>query len=129
VSAALRHLAIGAACASLAAVGIFHVWAKTGVVSAGYSLARLEAEHRRLAAERERLRLEVATLRAPGRLERYPRERLGRAPPASGAVVAGGSVGGGSGGGTVADAGSGRRTGPAGPDGSGVVYGRGRAGI
>jgi cell division protein FtsL len=99
--------------AALAGLGIFHVWTQTRVVAAGYSLARLEAENRRLSAERDRLKLEVSTLRAPGRLERYARARLGMAPPAPGAVVAVGTGGGGSVG-AMAGAGSGR-AGPAEP--------------
>jgi cell division protein FtsL len=83
-----RLLRLAGLAALLAAVGIFHVWSRTQVIAAGYDLARLESEHRRLAAERDRLRIEVATLRAPGRLERFARERLGMAPPAPGAVVA-----------------------------------------
>ena len=108
-----RLLALGLAAAALAGAGIFHVWTRTRVVVAGYELARLEAEHRRLVAERERLELEVTTLRAPGRLEQYARTRLGMAPPAPGAVVAVGTGGGGSGG-AVVGAGS-ARTGPAEP--------------
>jgi len=97
----------------LSALGIFHVWARTRVLRVGYDLGRLEAEQRHLMAERDHLKLEVATLRAPGRLERYARERLGMAPPAPGTVVAGmdgvkGVAGG------VVD-GAGRRPGPAEP--------------
>lgn len=108
-----RLLGTALLAASLAAVGIFHVWTHTRVVASGYELARLETEHRRLTAERERLRLEVTTLRAPGRLEKYARTRLGMAPPAHGAVVAGGTGGGGKGR-VVVGAGSGR-AGPAEP--------------
>jgi cell division protein FtsL len=75
--------------APLAALGVFHVWSRTRVQAVGYELGRLESEHRQLLAERDRLNLEVATLRSPGRLERFARERLGMAPPAPGAVVAG----------------------------------------
>jgi cell division protein FtsL len=99
--------------AGLAGVGLFHVWTHTRVVSTGYELGRLEVEHRRLTAERDRLQLEVATLRAPGRLEKYARARLGMAPPGPGAVVAVGTGGGGSGV-AVVGAGSGR-DGPAEP--------------
>jgi cell division protein FtsL len=108
-----RALRLGLLAAALAALGIFHVWTHTRVVASGYDLARLEAENRRLLAERDRLRLEVSTLRAPGRLERYARARLGMAPPAPGAVVAVGSGGGGLVGAMVG-AGSGR-AGPAEP--------------
>jgi cell division protein FtsL len=111
-------LGLASFAAALAAVGTFHVWTHAGVVSAGYELARLEGDNRRLQAERERLRLEVTTLRAPGRLERFARARLGMAPPAPGAVVAGGSGGGGKVVGSVG-AGSGR-AGPAEPASSGV---------
>ena len=97
----------------LGAVGVFHVWSRTQVIASGYRLARLEAEHRRLLAEGDRLRIEVTTLRAPGRLESFARTRLGMAPPAPGAVVAGAAggvamVGGGKGG-------AGHRTAPAEP--------------
>jgi cell division protein FtsL len=110
---AMRALGAAALAALLGAVGVFHVWSRTQVIDAGYELARLETEHRRLASERDRLRIEVATLRAPGRLEQFARVRLGMAPPAPGAVV------GGVGGGMVRWAGVGggasRRAGPAEP--------------
>ena len=76
--------------APLVALGVFHVWSRSRVLAAGYELGRLESEHRQLLAERDRLNLEVATLRSPGRLERFARERLGMAPPAPGAVRAAG---------------------------------------
>jgi len=96
------------------AVGVFHVWSRTRVQGSGYELGRLEAEHRLLLAERDRLNLEVATLRSPGRLERFARERLGMAPPAPGAVVAG-MVGGKGVAGEGVD-GADQRPGPAEPD-------------
>ncbi len=75
--------------AALAAVGIVHVWTHTRVTAAGYRLGELQRTQEGLRAERNRLEVEVATLRAPGRLEAYARARLGMAPPAPGAVVAG----------------------------------------
>jgi cell division protein FtsL len=74
----------------LAALGIFHVWARTRVVSAGYALGALQKEHVRLTSEHDRLRIEVETLRSPAALERFARTRLGMAPPAPGAVQAAG---------------------------------------
>jgi cell division protein FtsL len=73
----------------LTAVGVFHIWSHTQVIASGYELARLEAEGQRFIAERDRLRLEVATLRAPARVENFARTQLGMAPPAPGTVVAG----------------------------------------
>ena len=75
--------------AALVAVGVFHVWSHTRVTTAGYRLGELQRTQEALRAERNRLEVEVATLRAPGRLEAFARARLGMAPPALGAVVAG----------------------------------------
>ena len=75
--------------AAAAAVGLFHVWSHTRVTAAGYRLGELQRAQESLRVERNRLEVEVATLRAPGRLEAFARARLGMAPPAAGAVVAG----------------------------------------
>lgn len=74
----------------VAALGVFHVWSRTRVVSAGYALGQLQKEHVKLTSEQDRLRIEVETLRSPATLERYARTRLGMAPPAPGAVQAAG---------------------------------------
>jgi cell division protein FtsL len=100
--------------APLLGIGVFHVWSRTRVQASGYELGRLESEHRQLLSERDRLNLEVATLRSPGRLERFARERLGMAPPAPGAVMAG-MAGGKVRVGGVGD-GADQRSGPAEPD-------------
>ncbi|HET8538334.1 MAG TPA: cell division protein FtsL [Anaeromyxobacter sp.] len=71
-------------------LGVFHVWARTRVVAAGYELGALQREHVRLTSEHDRLRIEVETLRSPAALERFARTRLGMAPPAPGAVRAAG---------------------------------------
>jgi cell division protein FtsL len=110
-AAVLLGLALAA---PLLGVGVFHVWSRTRVQATGYELGRLESEHRQLLSERDRLNLEVATLRSPGRLERFARERLGMAPPAPGAVMAG-MAGGKVRVGGVGD-GADRRPGPAEPD-------------
>jgi cell division protein FtsL len=81
--AALLALALGA-------IGIFHVWARTRVLSAGYALGELQKEHGKLTSDHDRLRIEVETLRSPAALERFARTKLGMAPPAPGAVQAAG---------------------------------------
>ncbi len=85
------RLARAALLAALAtSLGVFHVWARTRVVAAGYELGELQKEHVRLSSEHDRLRIEVETLRSPAALERFARTRLGMAPPAPGAVRAAG---------------------------------------
>ncbi|NMO15508.1 cell division protein FtsL [Pyxidicoccus fallax] len=73
--------------ALFAAVGILHVTSRVLVVDMGYRLSREEAESRTLTRENDRLKLELATLKAPARLERVAREQLGMAMPKGGAVV------------------------------------------
>ncbi|QAT87346.1 Cell division protein FtsL [Corallococcus coralloides] len=70
-----------------AAVGILHVTSRVLVVDMGYRLSNAEGESRSLTRENDRLKLELATLKAPGRLERVAREQLGMAMPRGGAVV------------------------------------------
>jgi cell division protein FtsL len=74
-------------CCLFAAVGILHVSGRVLVVSTGYRLSELEQQNRALVRERDRLRLELTTLKNPARLERLAREELGMGPPPPGAVV------------------------------------------
>lgn len=70
------------------AVGILHVTGRVLVVDMGYRLSKAESESRSLTRENDRLKLELATLKAPARLERLAREQLGMAMPAGSAVIA-----------------------------------------
>ncbi|RKH43207.1 cell division protein FtsL [Corallococcus sicarius] len=84
----LMHLLPAVALFALfAAVGILHVTSRVLVVDMGYRLSTAEGESRSLTREHDRLKLELATLKAPGRLERVAREQLGMAMPKGGAVV------------------------------------------
>lgn len=65
----------------LAAVGILHVASRSQVVDAAYRLSSLEAESRSLSLANDRLKLELATLKRPARLEALARVQLGMAPP------------------------------------------------
>ena len=65
----------------LAGVGILHVASRSQVVDAAYRLSALEAESRTLSLANDRLKLELATLKRPARLETLARTQLGMAPP------------------------------------------------
>jgi len=64
----------------LGAVGILHVASRSQVVDAAYRLSALEAESRTLALANDRLKLELATLKRPSRLEAIARSQLGMGP-------------------------------------------------
>ncbi|WNG34681.1 cell division protein FtsL [Archangium violaceum] len=74
--------------ALFAAVGILHVTSRVLVVDMGYRLSRAEAEERALIRENDRLKLELATLKSPARLEKLAREKLGMAMPSGPVVIA-----------------------------------------
>ena len=67
--------------ALFAGVGIIHVTSRVLVVDMGYRLSKAEAEERALIRENDRLKLELATLKNPARLEKLAREQLGMAMP------------------------------------------------
>jgi len=69
------------------AVGLVHVTSRVRVVDAGYRLSRLQQENRELVQANDKLKLELATLKSPLRLERLAREQLGMAPPSAAAVI------------------------------------------
>jgi cell division protein FtsL len=70
-----------------AAVGVLHVTSRVMVVDAGYKLSHLEAENRQLSLEHDRLTLELATLKAPSKLEALAHGKLGMGAPPSSAVI------------------------------------------
>lgn len=73
--------------AIFAAVGIVHVASRVLVMDAGYRLHKLESENRRLTRDNDKLKLELATLRSPSKLEKYAREKLQMSAPAAGEVI------------------------------------------
>jgi cell division protein FtsL len=70
----------------LAAVGVLHVASRSRVVDAAYQLSHLESQSRTLTLENDRLKLELATLKRPARLESLARTQLGMAPPEASVV-------------------------------------------
>lgn len=74
-------------CGAFAFAGIVHAGGRVLVVRTMYKVSELQSESRTLTRDNDRLRLELATLKGPGRLERMARDRLGMAQPAPAAVV------------------------------------------
>ena len=77
--------------AAFVGVGLMHVTSRVLVVGVGYELSRLEGENHELLRQNDELRVELAALKNPARLERIAREQLGMAPPPAGAVITLGS--------------------------------------
>ncbi len=91
--AAKLTLELGLAAALVAALGVFHVWSRTRVVAAGYSLYELQQEHARLVAAQDQLKIELGMLTSFQALDQVARtklSKLGLAPPDRGAVWAAG---------------------------------------
>lgn len=74
--------------ALFAGVGILHVTSRVLVVDMGYRLSKAESEARTLTRENDRLKLELATLKSPARLEKLAREKLGMSMPSGPLVIA-----------------------------------------
>ena len=68
-------------------LGLMHVTSRVLVVGVGYELSRLEQENHDLLRQNDGLRVELAALKNPARLERVGREQLGMVPPPAGAVI------------------------------------------
>jgi cell division protein FtsL len=73
--------------AGLVAVALLHVWLRLQVVHMGYALATATKLQRQLEQENRELKVELATLTSPQRLEAMARARLGMTQPQRGQVV------------------------------------------
>ena len=73
--------------ALLAIVGVIHVTSRVMVVRRGYELSKLDAQTTDLTRENDQLRLELATLKSPSRLESMARSKMGLVPPGATSVV------------------------------------------
>jgi cell division protein FtsL len=71
----------------LAVVGVVHVTSRVLVVNMGYELSRLDGEQTELTRENGSLKLELATLKSPARLESYARNNLKLVPVPAASVV------------------------------------------
>jgi cell division protein FtsL len=83
----LQLLPVVGLSAVFAVVGVVHVTSRVMSVGIGYRLSTLESEVRGLARGADQLKLELAILKSPARLEKIARGQLGMVPPSGGAVI------------------------------------------
>jgi len=89
ITPAERRLARQAGLTVLVALGVALgvVWIRLQLVHRGYEISTARQVERRLEQEQRELRIEIATLTSPRRLEEVARTRLHMAPPAPGQIV------------------------------------------
>jgi cell division protein FtsL len=73
--------------AVLIGVTLVHVWLRLQVVHVGYVLSTTSKLQSRLEQENRELKVELATLLSPERLEALARKRLGMTVPEKGQVI------------------------------------------
>ncbi len=71
----------------LVGLALLHVWLRLQVVHLGYVLSTTSKLHNQLEQENRELKVELATLTSPERLEAIARTRLGLVEPEKGQVV------------------------------------------
>ena len=88
-SARPRRFFVFAALMSLVLIGVvlIHVWLRLQVVRFGYVLSTTSKLQTRLEQENRELKLELAKMTSPDRLEVLARQRLGLVTPEKGQVV------------------------------------------
>ena len=74
---------------ALALIGtvLVHVWLRLQVVYMGYVLSSASKLQSRLEQENRELKIELATMTSPDRLESLARRRLGLKPPEKGQII------------------------------------------
>lgn len=80
-------LLIGCLALGLVGVALLHVWLRLQVVHMGYVLSTTSKLQNQLEQENRELKVELATLTSPDRLEAMSRRRLGLRPPEKGQVI------------------------------------------
>lgn len=83
-----RHLLIlSTLVLGLVALTLLHVWLRLQVVYMGYVLSTTTKLQNQLEQENRQLKVEIATLTSPERLQAMARSRLGLMPPQKGQVI------------------------------------------
>jgi cell division protein FtsL len=60
---------------------LFYVWSHHQIISLGYEISQASGEEQQLLEENKKLRLELAALKAPSRIERMAQQKLGFVTP------------------------------------------------
>jgi len=71
----------------LTVVSVFHVWSRVRVVDLNLQINEMKRELKDQQQEKNRLKLEIASLRAPGRIEALAKGELGMTLPSEQQVV------------------------------------------
>jgi cell division protein FtsL len=71
----------------LVTLALVHVWLRLRVVHMGYVLSTTSKLHNQLEQENRELKVELATLTSPDRLEAMARRRLGLVSPEKGQII------------------------------------------
>jgi cell division protein FtsL len=66
---------------------LFYVWSHHQILSLGYETSQAAREEQTLIQENKRLRLELASLKAPSRIERMAQQQLGLGIPQKGQLI------------------------------------------
>lgn len=82
-----RVFVMGIFALALIGVVLIHVWLRLQVVQMGYVFSTINKLQGRLEQENRELKIELATLTSPERLEALARKRLGLVPPEKGQVI------------------------------------------
>lgn len=80
-------LAVGILAFGFVGIVLLHVWLRLQVVQVGYVLSTTSKLQSRLEQENRELKVELATLTSPDRLEALARQRLGLAAPEKGQII------------------------------------------
>jgi cell division protein FtsL len=82
-----RILPLGMLALGLVGLALLHVWLRLQVVHMGYVLSTTAKLQNQLEQENRQLKVELATLTSPDRIEAMARQRLGLVPPEKGQVI------------------------------------------
>jgi cell division protein FtsL len=82
-----RFFIAGLSALALIGVVLVHVWLRLQVVQMGYALSTISKLQGRLEQENRELKVELATLTSPERLEALARTRLGLVTPDKGQII------------------------------------------